>query len=365
MSKEEEKIYFNALNLASSANYHLLSFLKSNFSSFKKAYEEVKEHSFSKSKFSEEVKAKFFEKKKKIDPFQEWEKLKKKGIQLFLLEEKNYPPLLKEIPFPPLGIYQLGNFSLEKNFLAVVGTRKMSSYGKMAVEKFVKDLSQINFTIVSGLAYGIDSLAHQIALENKAETIAVLASGLDIIFPSSNKKLAEKISHQGALLSEYPLGTPPLKNHFPQRNRIISGLSLGVLVIEAPIRSGALITARFALEQNREVFTIPGPLFSKNLEGNHELIKSGAKLITRLEDILWELNLEKELTLPKEKKILPQLNEEEKIIFEIISSEENPISIEKILEKTELPINSINRYLTFLELKNLIKRDGNYYRKAF
>lgn len=361
---EEEKIYFNALNLASFANYHLLAFIKKHYFSFQKAYQEINFELLA-SSFSQETIDNFLQRKEKIDPFQEWEKLKKKGIQLFLLEEENYPPLLKEIPCPPLGIYQLGNFSLEKNFLAVVGTRKMSEYGRMVTEKLVKELVTANFTIVSGLALGVDSLAHRVCLENQGETLAVLGSGLDIIFPSINKKLAQQITQRGALLSEYPLNTPPLKHHFPQRNRIISGLSQGVLIIEAPWRSGALITARFALEQNREIFVVPGSIFSKNLEGNHELIKSGAKLVTKLEDILLELNLPLDLKKESLEKTSLELEPEEKIIWEIIQSAEKPVSLEEIVEKSNLPINLITRYLTFLELKNLIKAEGNFYRKAF
>lgn len=363
---EEEKIYFNALNLASFANYQLLSFLKKHYSSFQKAYQDInlKDLSLEKS-FSQETLENFYQRKEKIDPYQEWEKLKKENIKLLLLEDDNYPPLLKEIPSPPLGLYQLGEFSLEKKFLAVVGTRKLSDYGRMVTEKLVKDLvEKTNFTIVSGLAYGVDSLAHKICLENEGETLAVLGSGLDIIYPPANKKLAQQIIQKGALLSEYPLGTPPLKHHFPRRNRLISGLSLGILIIEAPLHSGSLITARFALEQNREVFVVPGSIFSKNLEGSHELIKSGAKLVTKLEDILWELNLPFDF-MKYPQKIPENLETEEKILLEIIQSSEKPLNVEEIVEKSNLPINLITRYLTFLELKNLIKEEGGFYRKVF
>ncbi len=205
-----------------------------------------------------------------------------------LLEDKNYPRLLKEIYDPPAQLYCLGELKNEEKFpLAVVGTRKISLYGKKITEYFVNALAQSGLTIVSGLALGVDGLAHQIALENRARTIAVLGSGLDIIYPPAHKKLAKKIidSH-GALLSEYPLKTHPSRLSFPARDRIIAGLSLGVLVIEAPIKSGALITARFALEQGREVFAIPGGIYNENSQGCNLLIKMGAKPVTRPEEIL-------------------------------------------------------------------------------
>jgi len=178
--------------------------------------------------------------------------------------------------------------------LGIVGTRKISSYGRQVTLPLAAQLTQKGLTIASGLARGVDTLAHQASLKSNGQTIAVLGTGIDraSIYPPDNKRLAEQITQQGALISEFPLGSPPLKEHFPQRNRIISGISLGVLIIEAPQRSGALITARDALEQNREVFAVPGHIFSSNSIGPHDLIKMGAKLITSANDILEELGLE-------------------------------------------------------------------------
>jgi len=204
------------------------------------------------------------------------------------LQDGNYPRLLKEIYDPPKQLYYLGELSAEEKFpLAVIGTRKMSLYGEKTTEYFANVLAQAGLTIVSGLALGVDGLAHQIALANNTRTVAVLGSGLEMIYPPEHKKLAKKIvASGGALLSEYPPETPPSRLTFPARNRIVSGLSLGVLVIEAPVKSGALITARFALEQGREVFAVPGGIDQENSQGCNLLIKMGAKPVTRPEEIL-------------------------------------------------------------------------------
>ena len=214
-------------------------------------------------------------------------------MQTINLKHKNYPQLLKEIYDPPEKLYLLGKLkSKEKYPLAVVGTRRISSYGRQITMSLVKALSQAGLTIISGLALGTDGLAHQTALDVSGRTIAVLGSGLDIIYPSAHKKLAQEIIKSGgAVVSEYPLNTRPSKWTFPARNRIVAGMCLGTLVIEAPKRSGALITARFALEQGREVFAVPGSIYTENSAGCHILIKMGAKPVTKPEDILESFNL--------------------------------------------------------------------------
>jgi len=227
----------------------------------------------------------------------------KKEIKKITLEDKNYPPLLKKIKNPPKTLYYLGKLEKKENGLAVVGTRKCSSYGKEVTTELVSELSEAGLTIVSGLAPGIDTLAHQTCLKTKRETIAVLGTGLDekSIYPKSNLLLAKKIlEERGALISEYPPGTRGTHFTFPQRNRIISGLSLGVVVVEAKEKSGALITANFAFSQKRKVFAIPGSIYSSNSRGCHLLIKKGAKLIEKAEDILKELNFQ--FSKPKNKR---------------------------------------------------------------
>lgn len=274
-------------------------------------------------------------------------------------QDKNYPKLLKEIPSPPEVLYVRGIIKPEEYGLAIVGTRKPSRYGIEATEKIIGELARIsNLTIISGLATGIDTVAHTEALNKKLRTIAVLGTGLDknSIFPPQNRNLAEKIVQAGGtVLSEYPEGTPGLPHHFPERNRIISGLSLGTLVVEAKEKSGALITARLAVEQNREVFALPGSIFSPNSFGPHLFIKKGAKLVTTAEDIIEELNIPKLLETRKEE-LKINLTKEESLIFDAVSNE--PLGVDEIKEKTKFSTSGILSALTMLELKGLVKKIG-------
>ena len=229
-----------------------------------------------------------------INPDYEMERLEKEKIKIITIQDESYPKLLKEIYAPPAILYIRGSFKPSDKFsLGVVGTRKLSNYGQQITPKITSELSQSGLTIISGLAKGIDTIAHQAAIDNNGRTIAVLGSGIDSksVYPAINKYLAEKITENGAVISEFPINTKPLAQNFPQRNRIVSGLSLGILVIEAPEKSGAMITARNALEQNRDVFAIPGDILSNNSMGPNNLIKMGAKLVTKTNDILEELNL--------------------------------------------------------------------------
>ena len=221
----------------------------------------------------------------------ELELIEKENIDCLDIFDEDYPPLLKEISSPPLVLYIKGERNILSNLLfAIVGTRMPTSYGISAAKDFSKKLSSLGIIIVSGLAKGIDTAAHTQAIK-QGKTIAILGSGLLNIYPRENKLLAQKISKNGALISEFPLLTPPLRENFPRRNRIVSGLSMGVLIVEAALRSGALITARLACEQNREVFAIPGNINSLVSKGPHKIIKEGAKLVNCLEDILEELSV--------------------------------------------------------------------------
>jgi len=212
-------------------------------------------------------------------------------MQIITIKDKNYPELLKKIYNPPQKLYIFGKLKKQEKYpLAIVGARKISNYGKRITRLFAETLAKAGMTIVSGLAIGVDGLAHQIALEKNARTIAVLGSGLNIIYPPAHKKLAQGIIDSGgAVISEYPPNTSPTKKTFPARNRIISGLSFGVLVVEASKKSGALITARTAIEQGREVFVIPGRINDFNSEGCNYLIKMGARLVTDPEEIIESL----------------------------------------------------------------------------
>jgi len=273
-----------------------------------------------------------------------------------LLTDKNYPKLLKEIFDPPKELYIWGELKAEEKYpLAVVGTRKISSYGKQVAAPLVKNLAKAGLTIVSGLALGIDGLAHQAALDVGGRTIAVLGSSLDIIYPALHKKLAENIANSGgAVISEYPPGTRPAKYTFPARNRIVAGLSLGVLVIEAPEKSGALITARFALDQGREVFAVPGSIYNPNSIGCNKLIKMGAKPVTKAEDIFETFNLEFS-TEPK-KEIKPETPEEE-ILLKFLSHE--PVHIDELIKLSKLSPSAANSTLTIMEIDNKVKNLGN------
>jgi len=280
------------------------------------------------------------------------------GIKTIDINSPEYPKTLKKIIDPPQVLYYRGDLDIikENPVFAVVGTRRCSDYGRQATMEIVSELSRIGFVIVSGMARGIDTVAHQTALDNKTKTIAVLGTGIDqkSIYPQENVGLAKKIIKSGgAVISEFAPGTPGHKSNFPQRNRIISALSLGTLVIEAKQRSGALITANYAFEQNKKVFALPGSIYCPNSRGCHYLIKKGAKLVENADDILQALQLD--LTISK-KEINPD-NKEEKLIIETLRNKK-AMSIDEIIEKTELTPAKVNSTLTGLEIKKIIKNLG-------
>ncbi|MEO0086532.1 MAG: DNA-processing protein DprA [candidate division WOR-3 bacterium] len=278
------------------------------------------------------------------------EKLKVKIVSFL---DKEYPKnLLRFSDFPPL-LFIRGEIKKEDNLaLAIIGTRKASEYSQMVAYRLAKELSSYGITIVSGLARGIDSSAHKGAIENDGRTIAVLGCGIDICYPPENKRLMEEIATKGAVISEFNISTPPESYNFPQRNRIIAGLSLGVIAVACPIASGVLNTCEWAINYGIEVFACPGPLFKKEYEGTNKLIKDGAKIVTKTEDILEELSLplKKEL---KKMGIDIELNEKEKEIIAILN--ENPIHIDEIAERLNRQINEISEILLMLEMKGVVK----------
>lgn len=285
--------------------------------------------------------------------------LEEQNIEVVTIYDENYPKSLKNIYNKPLVLYIKGKILEEDEFaIAVVGSRKATSYGKWATEKFVKELVNLDITIVSGLATGIDSIAHKTALEYNGRTIAVLGNGLDIVYPNKNKELYKEIAKNGALITEYFCGVAPLPYNFPQRNRIISGLSLGVIIVEAKGKSGSLITAQHALEQGKEVFAVPGNINSIFSEGTNRLIKDGAKLIMDVEDIIEELyQLQDRLNRIKKENIdYSNLSELEISIVELIK--EGPMHCDTIAMKTGMNIKEVNSILTILELKGIIKEIG-------
>lgn len=293
----------------------------------------------------------------KISPEDEQQKLEKYKVKAIPFSSSEYPERLKEIvDFPPV-LFVRGNLLPEDDLcLSVVGTRRVSMYGRQVTEDIAADLARNRITIVSGLAKGIDTLAHKCALENHGRTVAVFASGLDIVYPAENTALARQIMENGALLSEYPLGIKPKPDNFPRRNRIMSGISLGVLVIEAGERSGALITADQALAQNREVFAVPGSIFSPFSKGTNTLIMQGAKLVRNYMDILEELNLARVAQQLEMKELLP-VDETEFLLIKQLSSD--PRHIDEVCRMCGLPPATVSGTLAVLELKGIVKQIGS------
>jgi DNA processing protein len=283
-----------------------------------------------------------------------------KEIKKISIEDKNYPKRLKEIKDPPKILYYLGEMKGEDDCFAIVGARKCTNYGKEIAYRIASDLAEAGLTIVSGFAPGIDTIAHKAAIERGKRTIAVLGTGIDekSIYPKSNLKLIDKIlENGGAIISEFEPGTHGAKYTFPQRNRIISGLSLGVLVVEARIQSGALITANYAKEQGRKIFAVPGSIFSQASKGCHFLIKNGAKLVESAEDILEKLGIRKKEIGRRE---IKGKTLEENLILEVLK--EGALDVEKIIEKTKLSPSKVASILSILEIEGKIKNlGGNIY----
>lgn len=293
----------------------------------------------------------------------ELERAEKLGLTILYIKEPAFPEELKAIPYPPLFLYVKGTFSNWPRF-AIVGSRKPSPYGKEVARLFAERLSEGGLCLVSGLARGIDTIVHRVCVERETPTIAVLGSGLDVIYPAENRDLFQKILEKGGLvISEFPLGTKPKRENFPRRNRIISGLSRGVLVIEAGEKSGTLITARWAQEQGKEVFSVPGSIFSEHSKGTNYLIKMGAIPVTEPSEILQFLGLEVKKGLPDEKPQI-EVSEEERKILEILSF--GPCHFEKLIEETRFSPHILLQILTELEFKNLIKSlPGKYFQRIF
>ncbi len=282
----------------------------------------------------------------------------KTNCHLITLNHPAYPFYLRQIPNPPLVLYIKGNLkSLNKPQVALVGTRNPSFSGQEIAFQFAHDLAKNHIVVTSGLARGIDSFGHQGALAANGHTIAVLGSGINYIYPKKHLALAEKISEQGAIISEFPLKTPPLAKHFPQRNRIISGLSQGVLIVEAAMNSGSLLTARLANEQGREVFAIPGSIHNALTRGCHHLIQAGAKLVATLDDIFEELNC-LGYANPQVKKAfyaadkLPPMTIKEKKIWQCINFDPTPPDL--IALRSGLTIDEVSSILLSFEINGLI-----------
>ena len=290
----------------------------------------------------------------KIDPIQTYEDILKKEIKILTWEDPDYPDKLMNIDQPPPVIYIRGSIKPEDRWaVAIVGTRRVTSYGRQVTEQVSTYLARNGLTVVSGLARGVDGVAHQTTLANNGRTIAVLGSGIDQIYPPEHRQLAEKIIENGAVISDYHPGTPPDAGNFPPRNRIISGLSLATVVVEAGETSGALITATFAAEQGREVFAVPGPIYAPQSKGTNRLIREGAQPLLDPVDIMESLNLRKVDHYKQATLLLPG-DELETKLMEILNLE--PVYIDDIQSKAGFPVEKVSAALTMMELKGMVKQ---------
>jgi len=302
---------------------------------------------------------------------QELEKVKALGGDVLILDDGSYPAMLREIADPPITLYVKGEWQacLDQPCVAVIGSRMCSTYGENASEMLARDLASRGICIVSGLARGIDAAAHKGAIRGSGKTVAVLGTGIDNVYPRENTRLVKEILDSGgAVVTQFPLGTPPLKDNFPYRNRIISGLSLSVLIVEASERSGSLITARLATEQNREVMAVPGNITSGNSYGTNYLIKAGAKLVQQWQDVVAELPSEIAASIlppridqqtnghsPQQQDLMPaDLNENEKRIWPLLPVDDS-IHIDVLLETSGLSFGDLNSALVALDIRDLIR----------
>lgn len=301
------------------------------------------------------------DKKHRSEAQRHMEMIFQKNISVITIKDESYPFYLKNIHDPPIALYIKGTLYKDEKSVAVVGARRATPYGLEIAEKLSFELARHGITVISGMARGIDSHAHNGTLKAGGRTIAVLGCGLDKPYPAENKLLMEKITEHGAVISEYVPGTPPLPGNFPARNRIISGLSHGVVVIEAGEKSGSLITADFALEQGRDVFAVPGNVGNSSSKGSNRLIKEGAKLVTCAKDILEELNIPNLCSSKQDssdrdikmQKVYEKLNENEKIIWSCLEAE--ALHIDLIAKKSGLSIQAVNSILVMMELKGLVE----------
>ncbi|MCZ2126442.1 MAG: DNA-processing protein DprA [Anaerolineales bacterium] len=294
--------------------------------------------------------------KKQVDLNQVWARIEAQGIKILTWADEEYPTRLKEIDQPPPVIYIRGDYAADDLFaVAIVGTRKVTAYGRQMAEEVASFLAASGITVVSGLARGVDAIAHQSALKAGGRTIAILGSGVDKIYPPEHRGLAEQIVERGAVMSDYAVGTPPESSNFPPRNRIISGLSLATVVIEAAETSGALITAEFAAEQGREVFAVPGSVLAPQSKGTNRLIQKGAHPLLTPADLMQALDLTRMEKQKSARKALPA-DETEAKVLSVLRGE--PLHVDEIRNAADLPIEKISAALTMMELKGMVRQVG-------
>ena len=294
--------------------------------------------------------------RRELDLERYWEHIQALGIHVITWDEEDYPRRLKEIDQPPPILYVRGQLAIEDEWsVSIVGTRRVSTYGRQIAEELACFLASNRITIVSGLARGVDTIAHESVIKSGGRTVAVLGSGVDIIYPSENKRLAMKIMENGAVISDYAPGTPPEAQNFPPRNRIISGLTMATVVIEAGETSGALITASFAANQGREVFAVPGGIHAPQSKGTNSLIQKGARPLLSMEEVLEVLQLEMIQEHQQARKILAG-DATEAAILNVLNSE--PQHVDDIGEQAGLPIDQVSATLALMELKGMVRPVG-------
>ena len=287
---------------------------------------------------------------------QVWENIEKQDIKILTWEDESYPQRLKEIDQPPPVLYIRGEYLPDDLFaVAIVGTRRVTAYGRQITEELSAFLAANNMTVISGLARGVDAVAHQTALKAGGRTIAVLGSGVDKIYPPEHRALAEQMVERGAIISDYVPGTPPEASNFPPRNRIISGLSLAIVVVEAGETSGALITAEFAAEQGREVFAVPGSILAPQSKGANKLIQNGALPLLSVNDLMQALDLTRVGEQKAARKIMPADAIEARLLT-VLTDE--PLHVDEIRNQAELPIEKVSAALVLMELKGMVRQVG-------
>jgi len=294
--------------------------------------------------------------REQVDLEKVWARIASQGIKILTWADEAYPQRLKEIEQPPPVLYVRGEYLPDDLYaVAIVGTRRVTPYGRQITEELSSYLASNGITVVSGLARGVDAIAHQTALKAGGRTIGVLGSGVDKIYPPEHRQLAQQMTERGAIVSDYAPGTPPDASNFPPRNRIISGLSLAVVVVEAGETSGALITAEFAAEQGREVFAVPGSILAPQSKGTNKLIQKGALPLLSINDLLQALNLTRMGDHKAARKVIPA-DETEARVLSILGAE--PLHVDEIRNQTELPIEKVSATLALMELKGMVRQVG-------
>lgn len=354
----KELAYWVATSAIGGVGTVTFGYLRKSFKTLRKFWE-ASDGEIYKLKIDSKTKAFIIDFRNKVDPQIYLEKVYAMGIKVVSMVDREYPANLRQISGCPPVLYFKGNLLPSDDLaVAVVGSRNATPYGRQVTERLVFDLCKNGLTIISGLARGIDSVAHRSALDSGGRTIAVLGCGVDLVYPAENKKLAEEIAKSGAIVSEFPLGFPPVQSNFAARNRIISGLSLGVLVTEAAVDSGSMITAGCAAEQGREVFAVPGPITAKTAEGVNKLIKEGVHPVTDASDILEVLDIErkKQQVISKKQEVSPGDKNQVMILSMLDGGTKH---IDSIAKETNLPIEQISAALTLLELSGFVKNYGS------